>query len=157
MKYELEKILIEKHQFLLKRNLPEGDTDVPYGLERNIEGFFKDKENTGIYDAYTLFGIECEDGWFNLLDELLTKIEYLISEEDLFVVNQIKEKWGGLRFYYYTDSPNSDAIEKLVDEYEKRSLNICEICGKEGSVVETRGLWTLCREHFEEQIKDIEG
>lgn len=156
MNPELESMLIEKHSLILRRNLTEGNSDVPYEPKRSIESFSLDKKNTGIYDAYTLFGIECEDGWFNLLDELLTKLESLVREEDLFAVNQIKEKLGGLRFYYYTDSPNRDAIRKLVDEYEKKSLSVCEICGKEGSLVETRGLWTLCKKHFEEKSRDLE-
>jgi len=46
---------------------------------------------------YFYWGIECENGWFDLLDNLFKEIEKLDIKVNVF---QIKEKFGGLRFYY---------------------------------------------------------
>ena len=47
------------------------------------------------------FGIECGDGWFGLI-ETLCKLARSNWENDAILteVAQIKEKYGGLRFYY---------------------------------------------------------
>jgi len=66
-------------------------------------------------------------------------------------VSQIKEKYGGLRFYYSPgDStadlhPDWDIVENMVDDAEQQSLVTCEMCGQPG-VLMTSGHWlkTLC-------------
>ena len=57
-------------------------------------------------------------------------------------LNQAKEKFGGLRFYM---SYHVDQIQKLIDEAEAHSFNVCEDCGKKGTRYSPRG-WaiTLC-------------
>ena len=54
------------------------------------------------------FGFECGDGWYMLLEQLLHSIEWHLNPEyswpkkeriPLHII-QIKEKYGGLRFYY---------------------------------------------------------
>ena len=109
---------------------------------------------------FSMFGIECGDGWYDLLDELLTELEKLIDEKyphfkvdskDSFklTVDQIKEKYGGLRFYI---SYGNDEILDLIDKFEEKSYKICEICGKEGELKVTRGWYsTLCENHRAER------
>ena len=52
---------------------------------------------------------------------------------------QIKEKFGGLRFY--VDSA-TDKIYNMIDEAEKKSYTICEVCGKSGKEYHIKG-WTM--------------
>ena len=90
--------------------------------------------------------IDCDDGWFDLLYDLLNKLNsYNI------IITQIKEKFGGLRFYYFVNEKLSDStyiiIESLVDEAEHRSYKICEICGRFGGRQSNCGwIKTLCEE-----------
>ena len=53
---------------------------------------------------------------------------------------QVKEKFGGLRFYYRINIDDADQAEalykkihKLVEEAEAKSYETCEKCGKPGS------------------------
>jgi len=59
-------------------------------------------------------------------------------------VDQVKEKIGGLSFYY---SGGNDIIHGMVWLAENMSYNICEICGSTKNIGETKG-WTkvICEE-----------
>jgi len=83
--------------------------------------------------------ISCGPGWY----PILARIEERLSELDPdYEVNQIKEKFGTLRFYWEGDIPDGDAI---VDEAEAESARTCELCGSVGHL-RTRAGWlkTLC-------------
>ncbi len=54
------------------------------------------------------FGFEHGDGWYNIIDELCENITTLIGNKDIKVTAvQVKEKFGGLRFYYDIESSNT--------------------------------------------------
>lgn len=85
------------------------------------------------------WGFECDDGWYNLLDELCLKIK-----ESNPIVVQVKEKFGNLRFY-------TEAVEEqvnlLINEAEELSSTICEITGKPGALCQKGGWYkTLCED-----------
>ena len=109
MKIELEKNLVEKYPDLYK----------DYG---------GDPKTTCM-----AWGFECGDGWYDLIDEL----SFLVAPYGVVAI-QVKEKFGGFRFYYRGPSGMSDedseTVEKIVDEYEERSYHICEICGEPGTL-----------------------
>jgi len=101
-----------------------------------------------------MFGMECDNGWFDLLDRLMARINTHLEEkyaavgrdEYPFRVGQIKEKYGTLRFYVFGAD---DAIYRMIHEAEMESGKICEQCGKPGFLHTTRGgywLKTLCSE-----------
>lgn len=111
-------------------------------------------EREGLY-PFPMFGFECGDGWFNLIDELSSKICKMIEDnhpdlKETFMVTQVKEKYGTLSFYV---SSAYDDIFDLIDEYESLSAHICESCGKAGEL-RNHGGWyiTLCDEHYEQWI-----
>lgn len=58
-------------------------------------------------------------------------------------VLQVKEKFGGLRFYI---GGGDKHINDLISKAEKESFEICEYCGSIDDVKQTRGGWikTLC-------------
>ncbi len=98
----------------------------------------------------TLIGkcINCDDGWFHLIDHLCTDIqEHNDSHPDLPQVQafQIKQKFGGLRFYA---CGGDQYIWDSITAAEGRSTSICEICGDRGDINYTKG-WVkcLCKEH----------
>jgi len=89
------------------------------------------------------FGFECDNGWFQLIWDLCTRIEELHPPHD-FEVLQVKEKFGGLRFY---TSASSKKIMQCIHAAGRDSFHVCELCGHKGSLRQ-RGLWlkTLCNE-----------
>lgn len=78
-------------------------------------------------------GIECNQGWYKLLDELLGKIQAHTTDnsEAPIQVFQIKEKFGGLRFYY---SGGDNYIAGLVQLAEHESEKTCEVCSAPGTM-----------------------
>jgi hypothetical protein len=79
------------------------------------------------------WGLACGDGWFNILDQLCQNIQRHIDwknrDEELVaqvVVEQVKEKFGTLRFYY---RGGDDYVSGLVSMAESMSGVTCETCG----------------------------
>ena len=92
------------------------------------------------------FGIECGDGWYYLIDNLLHSIQWRIVNQKVEQVTaeQIKEKFGTLRFYY---EGGDDRIDGMVELAESMSGGICENCGCMNEAVgRTQKAWiqTLC-------------
>ena len=85
-------------------------------------------------------------GWKDLVNELHQKV--LEIDPDVKVV-QVKEKFGGLRYYYESDLSRRKEIDALVNVYESKSYRTCEVCGAPGELRNDR-LWlhTLCDEHI---------
>lgn len=97
---------------------------------------------------------ECLAGWYQLILDLDAKIS---SIEPGYKVDQVKEKFGGLRFYYdqmSIDDDSRERVDKLVDAAEAKAFTTCEVCGVSDSTVTTSGpSWvkTLCTEHREKR------
>lgn len=64
------------------------------------------------------------------------------------VVRQIKEKFGGLRFYY---DGGDDMIDGMVRMAESWAGHSCEECGKPGKSRSGGWIRTLCDEHEAER------
>jgi hypothetical protein len=87
-------------------------------------------------------GIECRDGWYWLIDQLCECIQgYMVNLKDQIEALQVKEKFGGLRFY--TNYSDSD-VDGMIWFAESLSLNICETCGSTENVTQTKG-WAMTR------------
>jgi hypothetical protein len=69
------------------------------------------------------------------------------------VADQIKEKYGTLRFYFSVDGEENDyqiqysIIEDIINGAEAEAARTCEITGESGSLCK-KGTWynTLCRQ-----------
>ena len=98
-------------------------------------------------------GIECDDGWYELIDVLCESI-MLICGKNIPTIRQIKEKFGGLRFYIapLTDKHNAEKIFNLINKAESASFIICEVCGEKGEMKTNKAEWlkTLCPVHAKE-------
>jgi len=99
------------------------------------------------------FYFECAIGWYDLIDELSGKIVGLSKN---FKAEQVKEKFGGLRFYYRYETDNEYTEEeigkleeatKIVADYEDKSFGVCEVCGQSGEVRKKGWVQTLCDNH----------
>ena len=101
------------------------------------------------------------EGWWPIIESLCANIQ---SHTDWWnknhekhpvveqvVVAQIKEKFGGLRFYY---EGGDDKIQGMVRMAESWAGHQCETCGKPGRQREGGWIKTLCDEHeAERQLK----
>jgi hypothetical protein len=97
-------------------------------------------------------------GWDTLIENLAAAIDreierdpsLLIEDHEngkfAFKVEQMKEKFGTLRFYY---TGGNDRIHGLVDMTENLSASVCEVCGNLGTLCrKNTGSWlkTLCED-----------
>ena len=127
------------------------------------------------------WGIECPKGWWHILDQLCTVLEFHNMEfvknyGVAIVADQVKEKFGTLRFYYdvrpvdengivkYEPDELMDYLEMLADQYireaEALTETTCAYCGiplEEDNMVETKGWITyICKECDEKRHKEWE-
>ena len=88
------------------------------GLEN---GFYPDKDpikDSGFF--------ECGNGWYPLIKDLITDLIELGWDKQTC---QVKEKFGGLRFYI---NGASEEIYKRIQTAEDLSYKTCETCGEKG-------------------------
>jgi hypothetical protein len=108
------------------------------GLEN---GYYSDRPR--ITDSY-FFAVDT--GWFPLIKELIDDLIALGWDKQIC---QVKEKFGGLRFYI---NSGSDEIFKCITQAENKSYEICEVCGEQGELRTDIGWYfTLCDEHYSEK------
>ena len=96
-----------------------------------------------IFKTTPTFYFECEDGWFDLLKDLIALLESVMTDsEQPLIVAQVKEKFGGLRFYVYN---SNDVCDGYIDWAERRSWKTCCRCGTPGTMKTNNG-WSsvLC-------------
>ena len=134
MKQELDKLLCEKYpKMLVNRNKPMTETCMCWGFE-------------------------CGDGWFQILDSLMGNIQHHIDwnnknfekgykqykQVPQVTLDQVKEKFGTLRFYY---TGGDDVIDGMVRMAESMSAVTCEQCGNPGTTGGQGWITTLCETH----------
>lgn len=92
--------------------------------------------------------IDCGAGWSNLIRECHDAIMEIDPEYRVF---QIKQKFGGLRFYFTPSDMDKHYLRlcSTVFAIEEKSFSICEMCGSDGYKRRTDyGLmYTSCDEH----------
>lgn len=94
-----------------------------------------------------------DNGWNQLVYDLCEEIDCLLDSEymrETFIVEDIKEKYGGLRYYV---SGATNLIYDTIDRYEALSYNTCEVCGKQGKLRDYGWMRTLCDEHYTDDLK----
>jgi hypothetical protein len=103
------------------------------------------------------WGIECGDGWYMLIDKLCSNLQWNIDHNNhsgrypQIEAVQVKEKFGGLRFYVQGDT---DAQTGAIDFAESLSYEICENCGSTDNVSQTKGwITTFCKKCMDENTK----
>jgi hypothetical protein len=95
-------------------------------------------------------GIDIGDGWIPLLEKLFQFCQFNHDNNGYpqLVADQIKEKFGSLRFYYHFEECDSDAaetgkrwnrtenmLEGACRFAETLSETICETCGQPGKLI----------------------
>lgn len=138
MKLDLDKTLVEKYPEIFKdRHAPMSETAMCWGFE-------------------------CGDGWYQILDSLCGQIQNHIDWQNKnvekgfaqykqvpqVVAVQVKEKFGGLRFYY---DGGDDIIDGMVRMAESWASVTCEECGAPGKMRHGGWIRTLCDHHEAER------
>jgi hypothetical protein len=152
---------------------------------------FKDR-NADMRTTAMCWGLECGDGWYNLIDVLCglltseyrgaqSRYEYLmqagvggilygtktVTQEDIDqakekmdeetlkvpVAVQVKEKFGGLRFYVQAAT---DKHYQYINFAESMSYRTCEECGNPGKTYTDGWHMTLCDIHAAMNDKEEE-
>jgi hypothetical protein len=101
-----------------------------------------------MHNPRRFWGFECGDGWFELIWKLCEDLDemrkhLIIIPEDPFQALQVKEKFGGLRFYI--NGCSNDMFQRIL-KAEHDSFSICENCGKAGELRPGGWVKTLCDE-----------
>ncbi len=118
-------------------------------------------------------------GWHPIVMRLMSGIDAMLSDElaEGFQLVQVKEKFGGLRFYFRINGrkdftvdifgvgrlrvpdqdeegkrprpPELERIQALVREAEQEAARTCEVCGEPGTLRPGGWVQTLCEHHAE--------
>lgn len=122
--------------------------DQDYNIRKKVE--FYDKYPLCFPSGEPCCGFSIGYGWWPRIKKLCEDITEVLNRSNCqgFQVEQVKEKFGGLRFYI-PDSIDNKEIKNLITEAESDCSKICETCGNEGGANNTpEGKWikTLCAE-----------
>ena len=106
-------------------------------------------------------GVAVGPGWWPIIDVLCGNIhrhvEWKQNQLEKYqrgegcpdvVVAQIKEKFGGLRFYYDGGDDTVDGMVRMAESWAARS---CEECGQPGTSRNGGWIRTLCDKHEAER------
>lgn len=98
-----------------------------------------------LFQRMDRYGFSCGDGWYDIIRECAKKLSAL---DPTIVAEQVKEKFGTLRFYI---DQGSDAAYTIIDEAEHKSEVTCDVCGAPGITRPIRSwLSTKCDTHWAE-------
>jgi hypothetical protein len=125
---------------------------------------FQDRRSSEMETAMC-WGFDCGDGWYNIIECLCRSVQNYIDNNnnsikrllasnkhnliipdpiEQVVAQQVKEKFAGLRFYYYG---GDDITDGMVQVAECLSEVTCEECGAPGTHNMEGWMRTLCDEH----------
>jgi hypothetical protein len=127
----------------------------PDTLDKLIEQYpivFKHLDKTGYHNLPA--------GWYKIMNRLCSELSAILEEaleanpespdEPLFSVLQVKEKFGGLRFYYMMNTKDDELYKKIqtaVDTAEDTSYSTCQITGNIGVLCKDGShFMTLCED-----------
>ena len=85
---------------------------------------------------FEVFGYEIGSGWRPLVEPLVEEIQARGGS-----IQQVKEKFGGLRIYFAAPEEIYDELDRKVDLLAAMLNYLCEDCGAEGANAYTGGGW----------------
>ena len=132
MKPKLDKQLCKKYPYIFRdRNASETETCMCWGFP--------------------------DDGWYKLIEDICEKIVEIKKKSGIqYVADQVKEKFGGLRFTCHDDkrllkisrevrSVYRNELRAFISNREMESFSICEVCGSnQGKLSKTGWIKCLC-------------
>ena len=118
--------------------------------------------NKSMMETTMCWGFECGDGWYNILNLLMSNIQHYTDwnnknfekgytqykQVPQVTLDQVKEKFGTLRFYY---TGGDEHISGMVRMAESMSSVTCEACGNPGERRGSGWIYTACDAHTKPQ------
>lgn len=111
---------------------------------------FRDR-HANMTETCMCWGIETGDGWYGIIDQLCAAIQQHLDWQNRdgekvaqVVAEQVKEKFGTLRFYY---RGGDDVIDGMVRMAEAMSAITCDTCGAPGKLSGSGWISTRCDLH----------
>lgn len=111
--------------------------------------------------AHAYGGVAVGEGWwpiiYSLCKNIQTHVDWMNRQKNEFnrgegcvqvTIDQIKEKFGGLRFYY---SGGDSMVDGMVTIAESWAAHTCEECGARGHIRSGGWIRTLCDKHEAER------
>lgn len=149
------------------------DNDLQEKLFEKYPLVFADRLIDEAESPFKAYGIECGNGWFEIIDNLCASLEPHIRSwqknnpkmaKKHPRTSQVKEKIGGLRFYLDYPCGWKEALdsgfkeEEIIGPFEQESYNVCEFCGKDGEIRNSL-IWilTLCESCYDKRKNDSNG
>ena len=141
-----------------------------YNPKTRIMTFYKDAEQTEAYEVgawefipqepYELFGIECGEGWYKLVQPVIDYVEEYNkgkNEDEQIIIQQIKSQFATLCIYL---SHKTEELEKLINDAEEEANRTCELCGSKTDVglMTTGWVTVMCRNCLlsnDKRMKDV--
>jgi hypothetical protein len=98
------------------------------------------------------YGFSCGDGWYQIIDSLCRNIQFYndqqqhnLDPEDFehyqVVVEQVKEKFGSLRFYV---RGGDEYVYGMIRMAEAISAKTCEYCGAKAEITTKGWIKNIC-------------
>jgi len=115
------------------------------------------------------WGFAINEGWFEIIEKLCIQLQLLMDKFNVDIVaEQVKEKFGGLRFYTTIKAKEDsqltaeeshilwDIVGSVIGRAEDKSVQTCEKCG-EYRKIRTDYAWhvCLCDKHDAEKKESI--
>lgn len=86
-------------------------------------------------------------GWWDIGVRMFREIKQYLLEHggqkalNEFRIEQLKEKFGSIRCYFY---PDDDGIQDIIDRYEEESAETCCECGKPATRISKGWICPYC-------------
>ena len=121
--------------------------DGGYGTEKTFPEQLQKRIDAGIG-----CGSSIGKGWLSIVVELDAQLAEVDPD---YKIDQIKEKFGGLRYYISSDAGDMVTLYNLVGEAEEKSYKTCELCGAPGERHSPNNwILTLCEDCSKKEKKD---
>lgn len=151
MSPELDRKLCEKYpEIFANRNAPVNETAMCWGFDVG-DGWYPliDMVCARLMSRVNMLRYQCAE-WYE--GEKLEKAKQDLAEAEkaIPVASQVKEKFGGLRFYVESAT---DEQYNYIDFIESMSYRVCEDCGtmKDTMTYSCGWMRTLCPDHADQQ------
>ena len=95
------------------------------------------------------FGVSTNPGWYPMVEKLLLDIRALPKDDGLVRINQIKEKFGGLRVYAEVSGSGDfkERVRGMIEQAEKQASRTCEFCSNPGVLRSAGWMRVTCEKH----------
>lgn len=91
---------------------------------------------------------QMENGWRKAFGMLMVKDIDRVLNGHMLYTEQIKEKYGELRWYFSTDKEVYDKVDAIIEAYSHISTHVCIHCGKPDVGYTSGYIMPICKKCF---------